>query len=203
MSLHTGRAWTAVVGIAVGAALGWVIADEGGPPVEKSASAELRALYEADQADRSHVTPPTPEQWREITARDKIRRDRVLELVRSAALQSGDDYFHAAMVLQHGEGSEDVLVAHVLATVAGFKGHEKGRWLSAAALDRYLHRTDRAQILGTQYVRSSPDVPWSQGEYVQWLPDAIRAEFGVPPLEEQTARVDRLNGKVDPAGDRE
>jgi len=161
--------------------------------MEKSVSVELKELYEADQADRTFSTPPTAEQWQEITKRDKARRDRVMELVGAAALESGDDYFHAAMVFQHAEGAEDILVAHILATVAGFKGNEDAQWLSAAALDRYLHRIDRPQILGTQYVRSSADEPWSQGAYDKKLPDAIRAAFGVPALKEQEARVEKMN----------
>jgi len=162
---------------------------------EKSVSVELKELYEADQADRTFATPPTAEQWQEITRRDKARRDRVMELVGAAALESGDDYFHAAMVFQHAEGSEDILVAHILATIAGFKGNEDAQWLSAAALDRYLHRIDRPQVLGTQYVRRSADEPWSQGAYDKKLPDAIRAAFGVPTLKEQEARVERMNAR--------
>jgi hypothetical protein len=35
------------------------------------------------------------------------------------------------MVLQHAEGSENTLAGQILATVAGFKGHERARWLTA------------------------------------------------------------------------
>lgn len=160
-----------------------------------SVTRELRRLYESDQADRRWDRPPTPEQWKEIAKRDAERRDRVMELVRSGALATAEDYFHAAMVLQHGSGSEDILIAHILATVAGFEGHAGGRWLSAAALDRYLHRTDEPQRLGTQYVREPPDGSWSLGAYERWLPDAIRDEYGVRPLSEQEAYVDTLNAR--------
>ena len=110
--------------------------------------------------------------------------------------------YHAAMVLQHGEGSEDILLAHVLSTAAAFQGHEGGRWLSAAALDRYLHRSGSPQLLGTQYVKAAsddpyrmdPDAPWSQGAYNDWLPDRIRAAYGVPAKAEQEERVKRMNG---------
>lgn len=160
-------------------------------------SRELRELYEADQADRQFDEPPTPEQWQAIMERDRGRRERVMELVRAGELRTADEYYHAAMVLQHGEGPEDVLVAHILATVAGFKGQEDGRWLSAAALDRYLHRTDQPQRLGTQFVRGSAAEPWSQGAYVRWLPDPVRAEYGVRSLEEQQQLVDEMNGDRD------
>jgi len=163
------------------------------PVSETSIADELKALYEADQADRTFTSPPTAEDWQAITERDHARRDRVLELVRAGALSSGDDYYRAAMVLQHGEGSDDILLSHILSTVAGFKGHEGGRWLSAASLDRFLHRVDRAQMLGTQFVRNPPSEPWSQGAYDAWLPDSIRAEYGVRPLAEQAKRVEAMN----------
>jgi len=165
----------------------------------EAVSAELRTMYEADQQDRRAGVATTPEAWKGIQARDRERRDRVLELTRGAQLRTADDYYHAAMVLQHGDGSEDILIAHILATAAAFKGHERARWLSAAALDRYLHRTGAPQRLGTQYVRPPPDGPWSQGAYERWLPDTVRAEFGVPPLEAQQQRVQKLNA---PSGGR-
>lgn len=184
-----------VLGLAVAANTPHGIAQE---PADIGAQADtvsqiLRELYETDQTDRQFTSPPSEEEWRAITRRDRERRAQVLELVRAGALRTADDYYHAAMVLQHGEGAADVLIAHVLATVAGFRGHEGGRWLSAAALDRFLHRIDQPQRLGTQYQRDDPDDPWTQEPYERWLPDAVREAYGVRPLEEQEAYVRGLN----------
>ena len=180
-----------LLGLALAASPPAAIGQE--PAPGDSVSQVLRELYEADQGDRRFTSPPSEEEWRAITRRDRERRARVLELVRSGALESAEDYYHAAMVLQHGEGSEDVLVAHILATVAGFKGHEGGRWLSAAALDRFLHRIDRPQRLGTQYQRDDPDDPWTQEPYERWLPDAVREAYGVRPLENQEEFLREMN----------
>jgi len=166
---------------------------------------ELRALYEADQADRQFSSPPTEEDWVAISARDVERQARVYELLREGRLAAAEDFYHAAMVLQHGDTAEDILLAHILATAAGFSGDERGYWLSAAALDRYLLRTGEPQRLGTQYVKVSaedpfatdPSQPWSQGAYIRWLPDSIREVFGVRSLSEQEARVRSMN---DPGG---
>lgn len=168
-------------------------------------SQELRELFEADQADRRPSSAPTREMWEEISARDELRRDRVLELVREDALKVAADFYHAAMVLQHGQESEDILIAHVLATSAAYLGDDRGRWLSAASLDRYLHRTRAPQRLGTQYVKVSEEDPyefdpsskWSQGSYESWLPDTVREIFGVEPRDEQEERVKRMNGSGD------
>lgn len=57
------------------------------------ASEELRLLYEADQADRRHSSPPTPEAWAAISERDQSRRSRVIELLRADSLSTGEDYY--------------------------------------------------------------------------------------------------------------
>jgi len=190
-------AMLAVVGLAAGP----ISAQDRETPSE-----ELRRLYEADQADRHFTSPPTPDEWAEISGRDHQRRDRVIEMLRADLMSTADDYYHGAMVLQHGEGTEDILLAHILATAAGFKGREDAQWLSAAALDRYLHRMDQPQRLGTQYVKVDPEkpfeldpsFPWTQGKYESWLPDSLRAVFGVPPLADQQARVEQMNGGSSP-----
>ncbi len=167
----------------------------------QTTSDELRLLFEADQSDRRPASPPTPAQWEEITRRDHERRDRVMALVDADLLSSGEDFYHAAMVLQHGQGSEDILMSHIFATAAAYLGDERGRWLSAAALDRYLLRTQAPQRLGTQYIKSDPDdpfkidstQPWSQGPYDARLPDSVRKIFGVETRAEQAERVKELN----------
>jgi hypothetical protein len=166
-----------------------------------SVSEELKALYEADQADRQFTSPPTDEDWKAISARDSQRQARVYELFRGDRLSAAEDFYHAAMVLQHGDSAEDILVAHILATAAAFRGDERGYWLSAASLDRYLLRTRMPQRLGTQYVKASAEdpfdidssQPWSQGPYVRWLPDSIREVFGVESLSDQAQRVREMN----------
>lgn len=164
-------------------------------------SEELRALYEADQADRAFTALPTVGDWDRIRSRDTERRRRVYELLRVDSLEVAGDYYHSAMILQHGEAAEDILLAHILATASAFLGDERGRWLSAASLDRYLHRTRMPQRLGTQARRSSLEDPFevdasqpiSQGPYVRWLPDSIRRIYGVRTLAEQIEWVRSLN----------
>lgn len=163
-----------------------------------TASDELKALVEADQADRElDWSKFSPEDMEAVNARDRERRERVLEIVRAQQLTAADDYFHAALVLQHGDAPEHYLLAHVLATVAAFKGHKTGKWLSAAALDRYLASVKQDQFFGTQF--------YSEGlafENLQLKPplnglvtDALRKEFNVPPPEETLKRWKESQGK--------
>ena len=163
-----------------------------------TASEELKALVEANQADRElDWSKFSPQDMEAINARDRQRRERVLEIVRTQQPASADDYFHAAMILQHGDAPEHFLLAHVLANVAAFKGHKTGKWLSAAALDRYLASLKQDQFFGTQF--------FSEGlafENLQLKPplnglvtDALRKEFNVPPPEETLKRWKESQGK--------
>ena len=123
---------------------------------------------------------------------DQVRLARVLELVHAGALETPADSYHAAMVLQHGSEPDHFLLAHLLATSAALQGDERGAWLSAASLDRYLQRIDRPQWFGTQYQRKDGE-PWTQEPCVWTLPDSISVVFGVPPLAESQAQLIEMN----------
>lgn len=150
-------------------------------------NAELRAIFEADQADRRSGLGP------ETAARDRDRRRRVLELLAAGEVVDGPDHYHAAMVFQHGGSQESYRRARELALRAVELGHRPGRWLAAAALDRLLVRRGQRQKYGTQYRM------WG-GErmLVEVDPattDEERAEWDVPPL---AAALGRAQGVMPP-----
>jgi len=94
----------------------------------------------ADQAERNdHPAYDTPEYW-QLRERDAKRRQRVNELIAEGLLTAPDDYFHAALIFQHGETLEDIWQAHELAQRAAAMGATKSMgdkdslWLAAAAL---------------------------------------------------------------------
>jgi hypothetical protein len=103
-------------------------------------------------------------------------------------VQSGEDYFRAALIFQHSILPEDHLMAHILATIAGYKGHKRARWLSAAALDAYLQAADKPQIFGTVYLRDGQRKPFDQ----TFLSDTLREGFCVPPLVVQEKNIELL-----------
>ena len=114
------------------------------------ASAELAELYRADQAARERDWSRLGPAELMAIARDDARRlARVRELAAAGALREPADRYHAAMVLQHGDEPDDFLLAHELACAAAIGGDERGTWLAAASLDRYLQRSDRPQWFGT------------------------------------------------------
>jgi hypothetical protein len=60
---------------------------------------ELKRLHDEDQSDRT----PTDVDWAIVSPRDKARLSRVKDLYRQNRLQTASDYYHAAMILQHGD----------------------------------------------------------------------------------------------------
>ena len=138
---------------------------------------EMRAIFEADQAAR---TRGGPIDWSVVEPQDRARRQRTGELLAAGALQSGDDYWHAAFVFQHGTEPNDYLLAHSLALVAVARGRPDATWIAAATLDRYLQNIGQKQIYGTQY-RTLPGQPTTQEPYDRTLvSDALREALHVP-----------------------
>lgn len=116
---------------------------------------ELKAIHDADQAARENLLGTVgDEALTKLLTEDRARRARVLEIYKSAGLNTGADHFHAAGVLQHGEEAADYLLAHELAVAAVVLGDKRGISLAAVTEDRFLRRIGRPQRFGTQF--SSP-----------------------------------------------
>lgn len=145
-------------------------------------NAELRTIFEADQADRRSGIGLA------MVARDRDRRRRVLELLAAGEVLGGPDHYHAAMVLQHGGSQQSYQRARELALRAAELGHRPGRWLAAAALDRLLVHRGQRQKYGTQYRR------WGDKRMLVEVDPATtdedRAEWEVRPLAEALARAE-------------
>jgi len=59
---------------------------------------ELKTLYKEDQSDRTAGNID----WELVSKRDKERRVRVNELLKSNLVRTSKDYSNAAMIFQHG-----------------------------------------------------------------------------------------------------
>ena len=195
--------WPRPVRYAIIALLCWVGRAAAVTPAQPmpAANSELERLYAEDQSDRQR----DPIDWSVVGARDAQRRKRVLELYRAGELQAGEDFFHAAMVLQHGNRPEDFLLCHELCITAIFThGDEKGgwvkgaKWLAAASEDRFLGSIDRKQRFGTQFKTHNPDPTWHLDRVDDELTDAIRNAWNVPSLAEARKREIEMNkGKAE------
>lgn len=163
---------------------GWDVGRSYVRTISRPTNAEMTAIYDADQADRRVTTID----WSVAGPADEKRRARTEELLGSGALQSGDDFYHAAFILQHGAAADDYLKAHLLAMVAIARGKPGATWIASATLDRYLQTIGKPQVLGTQFTLS-PKTAASQEPYNRALiSDAMRKALRVPSIAEQEKR---------------
>jgi hypothetical protein len=111
-------------------------------------------------------------------------------MISEKLLESADDYYHAAMIFQHGETLDEIRQACHLANEALTLGSESARWLSAATLDRWLMYQGKPQKYGTQFV------PDGQRQRLWDLDptttDEERARMNVPSLAAQLKRAQEL-----------
>jgi hypothetical protein len=167
------------------------------------ASQELRALFEEDRADRRVLVEKDQGTDRrqaiapdELIARDARRLRRLEQLIAEGALNDADDYFHAAMLLQHGPDRAHHQRAHKLAKQAADLGSQPARWLAAAAHDRWLMAGGLPQRYGTQY-RAEGD-RWVLHEVDPTTSDEERAQWDVPPLEQARRRAEEMTRERPP-----
>ena len=159
-------------------------------------SLALRGLFEADQGIRQKDwSNLTQQEIQEIVQSDRDRRARVREILERGGLSQPQDYYHAAMVLQHGSEPEDFLLAHILSSTSAVLGHEPGKWLSAAALDRYLQSLGQGQVFGTQYSKPSSDAEWTQEPMSDIVSDDVRSIFSVPGRDAAKRRLEEMNAR--------
>jgi hypothetical protein len=162
-----------------------------------SINAELYKIYTEDQGDRAGG--PDKIDWAVVSERDRKRRARVLEIVQAGELKAADDYYHAAMVFQHGNSPDDYQRAHELASKAAEldPAHPVARWLAAASKDRYLWSVGKPQIYGTQFKKDSPDGKWTIEPIDEAaVTDEERRKSGVPTLAETKRRLETMNAET-------
>ena len=156
-----------------------------------SDNAQLTSLFTADQAARQGKNID----WAKLNLEDQQRRVELRRMLEDGHVRTANDFFHAALIFQHGQHHEDFLLAHVLAVNAVSLGAKNARWLAAATLDRYLLAVSQPQIFGTQF-ESTIGKP---GSWVQrtmnpsLLSDSMRALSCVVSLAEQKKILDRVN----------
>jgi hypothetical protein len=162
------------------------------PQASGADSAELRRLRDEDQADRA----PKSIDWTVVAPRDRTRLGRVKELYLAGGMHTANDYYNAALVLQHGEAPEDFLLAHefcVAAMMLG-KNDKASSSLAAAAEDRFLMNIGRPQRFGTQF-RSEGAGPLRLYSVGEGVTDELRRVMAVPLLAEAKTMESELNKK--------
>jgi hypothetical protein len=145
---------------------------------------ELKTLADEDQASR---------QGKKVSRTDEDRIKIVLELLAKGVVQTPEDKFNAALVLQHtpldfcnermvSKSAGNYLLAHYLAQQSFEAGFDKARTLVAATMDRYLSFTVGHQKYGTNRIYDQKTGKEILVPIDRSVPDSERAKYGVPPL---------------------
>ena len=140
---------------------------------EQAVPSQIRKIYDEDQSNRNDE------------AGDARRRSQVQDLIHQGKVQSGEDYYYAAFIFQHGQKPGDYLYAHVLAVTALGKGFSGAKWLCAATLDRYLQSVKQSQVFGTQFGSLFTDRDDQEPYDHDFLSDGLRAEWCVTNYSQQ------------------
>ncbi|MCM2282523.1 MAG: hypothetical protein NDI61_11835 [Bdellovibrionaceae bacterium] len=156
------------------------------PRLQAQRSAELVKIAAEDQADRDGSYDSID--WNKVSKKDLKRRIRVATIFAEGCFLNASDYASAAIVYQHGVTADHFYQAFVWANHAVKMGDASQRWLTAAALDRYLVKIGQKQLFGTQLSRSG-DGKWCIQPVERAFPEAIRMEYVKLSVKDQIARV--------------
>lgn len=141
---------------------------------------ELRRLYQEEREDTRGYEGG--ESLLAAQARRALLQRR-LE-ARPDYLIEGEDFYHAAFLMQHGEELEHWWKAHELARKGAELGDQMARYLVAASLDRWLMRQEKPQKYGTNGIWDAELDGWRLWDYDPATTDQERAEWNVRPLAE-------------------
>lgn len=152
---------------------------------------ELASLYQADKQERINQPKANTPEYRAMRARDLQRRERVMAIAAASGLQTAEDYYHAAHIMNHGDSIDDARNAHLFALRSSELGYRPARWLAAASYDRWQMYQGSPQKYGTNYVYDGrQDRLW---EVDPATTDEERAKWDIPPLAEQLRKAQEAN----------
>ena len=153
-------------------------------------NAEILHMYDADQSARKVANID----WNQLNKDDAFRRKRVDELLDSGKVVTGKDYYHSAMIFQHGMDTVASAKAIKLMKKAIELDPATNKWLLAAAIDRHLMRKGEPQIYGTQYVRMGSNAKFERYRIDSTkVTDAERKAHNVETLAEQRIKERQMN----------
>jgi hypothetical protein len=153
-------------------------------------NAELASLTAEDQKDREQEDKID---WAVVGKRDAERLERARKIAAQGGLRQAEDYFNAALILQHSDKTEDYAQAHEWCLKAVELDPElpSARWLAAATLDRSLMSQGKPQHYGTQFKKV-------KGRWILWevdpaVTDEERIQWEVLTLAESRKRAEAMN----------
>lgn len=150
---------------------------------------KLSELAKKDRLDRKQNNPET-------FKNDIERIAEVKAILENDVLKTSNDYFNAAIVLQHSDKPEDYKIANKLATKAVElnPGNKEAKLLIAQSMDRYLLSINRPQIYGTQRLTLG-DLEYLCPIDTLSISDKQRKQLGVSTLKEKLNYFNEIHKK--------
>lgn len=131
-----------------------------------------------------------------MVRRDEERRKRVGEIFGEGCFQRAEDFGAAALVFQHGDMPDHFFQTFLWSKRAVELGDKSKMNLMALGIDRYLVKSDRKQLFGSQAFAlemSNPKSCYCMEPVEHEFPDTIRKQFTGKSLKEAFAWVSSLN----------
>lgn len=156
----------------------------------------LKKLYQEDIADRERMTNWGDQvQLSQLKARDKTRRMQTAQFIKDQQLTEAVDFYHAALIFQHGDAVDDFQQAHHLARQSLNMGYEGSKWMYASTYDRWQLAAGKPQIYGTQFVLNT-EGKWQFAEPLdRTFADSERLKYGLPPIDKALEEFQKRNAK--------
>ncbi len=151
---------------------------------------EIEKLFNDDQNSRTTMEFD----GKALFVQDSLRLMRVLELTRQGKVQTANDYYHTAMIFQHGGDtiSSSMAIKHMEKAIE--LDTSMNKWLLAAAIDRDLMYRGKPQIFGTQYRKMGPNAKFVRYDIdTTKISDETRMQYHVETLAEQKHKEWKLN----------
>jgi hypothetical protein len=149
---------------------------------------EVTDICAADQAARENFSKMTAAQMNEMGKQDKMRLNRMLELLEAGRVQTAEDFDHASLVFQHGETWTHYCIAHELSICTLLLDSNNSAWLAAASYDRMLCSGGYHQRFATQYGSTGNSKVTLNPVDTTGIGDAERKAMKCPTLEEAKNR---------------
>jgi hypothetical protein len=164
----------------------------GGTPCTDTAqmqadSAKLRALFDADTADRTSRNP-------DVYKNDTKRAKEILAMREGGRICSATDKYLAAATLQHSQEPDEIKISYDLAVEAMNAHAPNSAWLVANIFDRHKVARGLAQYYGTQF--SMRDGKKCIFEVDPAATDEERKQHGIQPLADTYTQLLAESGKA-------
>lgn len=144
---------------------------------------DLKQLFAEDQQDCQHQPPDGTEAYKALRGRTRERIHQARSIIEGGTPDqfTGEDYYHACILLLHGNCAEDFHQAYQFGIAGIDRGYNAARRFAASAYDKWMMYQGKPQKFGLQYV---PDgVRLRVWDVDPATTDAERKEWDVPSLE--------------------